>query len=338
MPAADPPPPAEDASSEDESGAADGGSTRSHARRRVLIGRFRVHSPLPAVEIAGEPAAISAPAEPLPEIPAKPAPVFDGVLAIAVLVLAAFLGSFAAVNADAWLDLAAGRLVARGQFPFGSDPFIAVPAAWINPAWLYDLLAYLVYEPGGTSLVAFKAGLVVALAAILLCIRRPNGGGLGPAAATTLVLLAVSPLLLLRPAVVSYLLFAVLLLILHRRLGPKGRWQLPLAVGLLFAIWVNLDDGFLFGLILLAVWTLGAVAQRAFAFGEAADDPGEAPHPPRVLAAALLAALFGCLLNPYHVRVFRLPAEPDHSRITGRRASGPAGRAFLPRPLLCRAV
>jgi tetratricopeptide (TPR) repeat protein len=315
MAAADPPPSpfSEGDPTADDPAARVGGLGKAKSRQRIRIGRFLTKNPLPPPVIEGPPGSEPdpAPVKPRPEPPAVPSPIFDGVLGAAVLTLAAFLASFAAVNADLWLNLAAGRLVAHGQFSFGADPFSAAPGAvWINQAWLFDLFLYLFYRPGGAALVAAKAGLVVATAAVLLTIRRRrDSGGLGPAAATTLVLLAASPLFVLRSAVASYLLFAVLLLILHRRLGPAGKWQLPAAVGILFMVWVNLDGGFVFGLLLLAVWTVGAALQRVLPLGDDGDDPGEAPHPPGVLAAACVAALVGCLLNPYHVRVFRLPPE-----------------------------
>src|SRR5205814_1742477 len=143
-------------------------------------------------------------------------------------------------------------------------------ATWVNQGWLFDLFMYLLYRPGGAALVAARTGLVIAMAAVLLALRRrPTSGGLAPAAATTLALLAASPQFVLRSAMASYLLFAVLLLILHRRLGPSGRWQLPLAVGVLFLLWVNLDGGFVFGLLLLAAWIVGAVLQQRFPLGDA---------------------------------------------------------------------
>ncbi len=309
MAAADPPPSSEGHSAEDAPAPAGGPVKRG--RRRILIGRFRIKSPLPAIEIAGVPATepeVASP--PRPELPAVSAPIFDGLLGLTVLILAVFLSSFAAINADLWLHLAAGRLVAHGQFPFGADPFSAVPSAtWINHAWLFDLFLYLLYHTGGAALVAVKAGLVVIMTIVLLALRRPTGTGLGPAAATTLVLLAVSPFLLLRSPTTSYLLFAVLLWILHRRFGPNGRWQLPAVVALLFVLWVNVDGGFVFGLLLLAVWTVGGILQRIVPLGDGTDDLGEPPHPPIVLGIALLAALIACFLNPYHFRVFRWPAE-----------------------------
>jgi hypothetical protein len=273
------------------------GDATDAGRQRVRV-RIRERVRLPSG------AAGPAPAGP---VLATTGPVLDGMLVVAVLALALFLGSFAAVNADLWPHLAAGRLVASGRFQFGADPFSAAPGAtWVNHAWLYDLLQYLLFRPGGAVLVAFKAGLVVVLAAVLVMLRRR--GFLGPAAATTLVLLAVSPFLLLRPVVASYLFFAVLLLILQRRYGPRGRWQMPAAVGVLFLLWVNTDGGFVLGLVLLAVWLVGSLVQRGMPVGTDVDDT-DPPHPTGVLAAALAAAVVASLINPYHVHAFRLPAE-----------------------------
>jgi hypothetical protein len=250
--------------------------------------------------------------------PANTRSTLDGPIAVAVLVLAALLGSFAATNSDLWLHLASGRLVVGGQFPSSPDPFSANEGAtWINHAWFLDLLLYFAYKlAGGAALVAAKAMLVVLLAGILLLVRRPKGGALAPAAMTTLVLLAISPLLLLRSTVGSYVLFAALVLILHRwplvrigRAAAERFWPFPATVGGLFVVWVNTDGGFVFGLLLLAVWTIGAIFQRGLPVGEVTDDPGEAGHTPVVLAAALAAALIGCLINPYHIHAFRLPTE-----------------------------
>jgi hypothetical protein len=329
--AADPPPSPPRPEGDPEPGADP--SSKPRTRRRVLIGRYRMHSPLPAVEFVGPPGTEvePPPAAPRPEVPPVPFLFLDSALALAVLTLAAFLASFAATNADLWLHLASGRLVAHGQFPFGADPFSYVAGAtWLNHAWLLDLGMYLLYRPGGVALVAAKTAIVVALAAVLLAIRRRStSGGLAPAVTTTLVLLACSPQFVLRSAVVSYLLFAVLLLILHRGFfsvpgdvsdssadsdsppgdSPGAKWKLPLAIGLLFLLWVNVDGGFVFGLLLLAIWIVGAVLQRRFPLGDAGDDPGEASHSPTQLGFALLAAIFACLINPYHVHAFRLPQE-----------------------------
>jgi hypothetical protein len=308
MAADSPPPPPADA---DRGAAEQAGRTKTKHRTRV--GRFRINNPRPAV-IVLRPGTPEAQAPPRRERPPHRFPGLDGALAVLILTLGGFLASFAAVNSDLWTHLAAGRLVAHGQFPFGTDPFCAAAGAtWINHAWLFDLFMYLLYQPGGAALVAAKAGIVVALSAVLLGFRRHVNAGFGPAAVTVLVLLAVSPFFVLRSSVASYLLFAVLLLVLHRfgedRQTRGFQWKLPLAVGILFVLWVNLDGGFVFGLVLLAAWAIGSFLQHFLPLGDAANDLGESGQSPRVVAAALGAAMVGSLLSPYHVRSFALPEE-----------------------------
>jgi hypothetical protein len=259
---------------------------------------------------------VSAPAPETPAVaaahpPAAGAPVLDGLLAVVALVLAFLVASFPAGNSDLWQHLAAGRLVADWKFPFGTDPFSSLTPApsWVNHAWLADLLLYALYQlGGGTALVIAKAVLVTLLAFVLVRLRRPGFGTALSAVVTAVVLLALMPSLLLRPAVVSYLFFAVLLLLLHRPPRRAAVWRLPLAVGVLFALWVNLDGGFIMGLLLLAVWLAGELFQR---FGQlGAADPAEEPHPPAALGLALGAALAGCLVSPYLFRTLTtLPSD-----------------------------
>src|SRR5262249_14823481 len=70
---------------------------------------------------------------PLPTPPAPPPPRkqttperlaaeiarLDAVLAVVVLALAFLAASFAARNSDLWMNLAVGRLIATGQYPWG---------------------------------------------------------------------------------------------------------------------------------------------------------------------------------------------------------------------------
>ena len=110
--AADSPPPPADA----DHGAAEQ-SSRTKAKQRTRVGRFRIKNPRPAIEIV-RPGTSEAPAPPRRERPPHRFPGLDGVLAVLILTLGGFLASFAAVNSDLWTHLAAGRLVAHGKFPF----------------------------------------------------------------------------------------------------------------------------------------------------------------------------------------------------------------------------
>ncbi|MFO0807905.1 MAG: hypothetical protein U0746_04710 [Gemmataceae bacterium] len=238
---------------------------------------------------------------------------FDALLGLATVVLAFLLGSFAAGgagNPDLWYQLAAGRLVVSGEFPFGLDPFsLHEPAPpWIHHAWLFDVLIYGIYRSlGGAALVAIKAGFVALMAFVLLRTRERKTDGLWPAIATVLALLSMSPRLGLQPSIASYLLFALLQLALTRPARAK-RWQLPVFAGILFALWVNLDGGFWLGLILIAIRLVGATLDRFVPLGDA--DIVESSPGAGDLALVLGAAIVGCLINPYLVgALLAVPTE-----------------------------
>src|SRR5262249_8278573 len=79
---------------------------------------------------AAPPAAGAITAAPAPAPPVDAAVVFrqrvrvlDGALAAVVLLLAFAVALFPARNSDLLMNLAAGRLLAQGQYHFGVDPF-----------------------------------------------------------------------------------------------------------------------------------------------------------------------------------------------------------------------
>src|SRR5947199_3885941 len=142
----------------------------------------------------------------------------DAVLAVLVVAFAFCAASFAAGNSDLWLHLATGRLLARGGYAFGVDPFCYTTEGvyWANHAWLFDLVFYGAHHfVGGGGLVILKALTVTALAAVMLLLARPRADREGPfwvsAACVLLALLAMSPRLVLQPACLSLLLLAVCL-------------------------------------------------------------------------------------------------------------------------------
>src|SRR4051812_2062435 len=98
----------------------------------------------PETARADKPLTEAAPAGRSPERVRAERTRLDRVLVGAVLLLAFFLASFAATNSDLWMHLAAGRLIARGQYPFGADPFAYTTEGvrWVNSAWLSDLGLY----------------------------------------------------------------------------------------------------------------------------------------------------------------------------------------------------
>jgi tetratricopeptide (TPR) repeat protein len=230
----------------------------------------------------------------------------DGALVGVVLAFAFLAASTVARNSDLWQHLAAGKLLAERQYRFGADPFAYTTAGtyWANHSWLFDLTLYHFYQAlGGAALVVLKALAVVALAFLLLNVRRRGTPAWPSAVCTALALLAMSPRLLLQPTCVSYLFLGVALWLLWQvHMGTRDRPIQLVALPLLCIVWVNMDDWFLLGPALVALFWLGEVLEAASTRG-----PMRAPrNVPGWLAPLALAV---CLLNPHGHRVFTLPAE-----------------------------
>jgi len=180
-----------------------------------------------------------------------------GILMILVLALAFLAASFPARNSDLWFHLATGRLLAQGRFSFGVDPFAYTTqhVYWTCHTWLFDLVLYgLRSLIGDAGLVVCKALVVATLAGLLLRLRRPEGAAWLPVVCTTLAILAISPRLLLQPACLSYFLLGLTFwLLLQQKESRKGLAFLLL----IFLLWVNVDEWFWFGPLLVALFWLG---------------------------------------------------------------------------------
>ena len=240
----------------------------------------------------------------------------DFLLTVLVLALAFLVASFVARNSDAWLHLAAGKRLLAGEYSPGSDPFSysAADRTWVNHSILYDAVTYLLYSGTGSLLVILKALGVVAAFALLLALRRP-GFSRGPWACVALVaVVAVAPYTLLRPLVGSIFLFALTLFLLFRGPHRAGSWRFPIAIGVTFWVWANVDEWFFIGPLALALVLVGELIQRGLAKPGDAPDTGE-PEPlgslPDVttLARALGVGIVACMLNPHHINVWQLPME-----------------------------
>jgi hypothetical protein len=266
------------------------------------------------------------PASPAPASPGRPLRTWpDTLLAILVLAFAFLAASFTARNSDLWRHLAAGRLLADGGSTFGIDPFAYTTehVYWADHAWLAELVLYQAHEAvGGGGLVALKALIVVLTVGFMLGSARGAGPFWVTAGVTLLAMLAMSSRLQLQPACESLLLLALCLWLF--RCGGRAHVALPLVI----AAWVNLDDWYVLGPLLVGMCCVGRWVRPT-------DD---VPRPPVWL---LPACLIACLVSPFHVRGLTLPTEispavwasgfPDDPRFAGLFASpwrlGPLGPA-----------
>ncbi|MHB1426216.1 MAG: hypothetical protein ACYC3I_23880, partial [Gemmataceae bacterium] len=226
----------------------------------------------------------------------------DAVLVVVVLLFAFLSASFPASNSDFFRQLATGKMVLQGEYPFGADPFVFTgeDSYIANHSWLFAVLMYGIYQipniGDAAAVVIFKALLIAALAGILLRSGRRQGQSLWlPAACAALAILAVSPRLVLQSTCLSFLFLGVTLWLLTSA-RPTGRrlWLLlPL-----FALWVNCDAWFFLGPLTLALYLVGGLFEQWLPTTRQPAAPARASLAGAAGWLVLIAGLTACLLNP----------------------------------------
>jgi hypothetical protein len=230
--------------------------------------------------------------------------ILDVVLAVLLLAFAFQVACFRASNSDVYLHLAAGRAVAEGKL-LAPEPFtFTTDEVWVNHSWLPDFVAYHLYriDRHGALLVALKALCVAVLAGFMLHTASQKGRLLLiPVLCVLLAVLTLSARVFLQSAVLSFLLLGVTLWLLERARGGHklALWLLPVVC----LLWVNLDAWFLLGPLTVGLYLLGELLQRVA--GEEKETPGLSPV---LLGVAFAACVATCVINPFHVRAFTLPA------------------------------
>lgn len=190
---------------------------------------------------------------------------------LALLVAAIALCLNRALNGDLYLLLFSGRYIAE-HGPVGHDPFGTIEhgQTWLNQQWLSELGFYEAWRAVGvTGITVLYSLLIAAPLALVLGVMRRQGPVLMLAVAA-LYLAGITAIIHPRAAVFTLLLFSVLLV------GILAAWRLTPASGdqpsrpvwglvgipLLFALWANLHGGFIAGLLLVGLVTVGLVIDR----------------------------------------------------------------------------
>ncbi len=210
-----------------------------------------------------------------------------------VLVVLNALGGTAA-DPDLWGYMAFGRLFwESGQFPY-QDVFAYVPTlkVWVYHEWLTGVLFYPIYRAlGATGLQIVKFALGLATVWLVYLTARRRGANfwsalLGLWFVQFFLATGSSPV---RAQVFTYLFFALSLYVLESA-RLSGRWRGLFILVFIQVFWCNLHGGFLAGLGLLALYSLGeALARRPFW-----------PY-----LAALSAGSLVTLINPYGLEYWR---------------------------------
>ncbi len=164
-------------------------------------------------------------------------------------------------------------------------------------AWLSEVIFALLYRAGGLALIATFTGIVIAgTHGLVLIFLRKRGVDPRWALIAALMSLALGAShWLARPHMFSIVGAAVTLFLLESERPGRELLFFPL-----FASWANLHGGWLFGLLLIAVYAAGD-AVDALITGVWPDGIRRA----RRNALALLSAAAGTLVNPYGLVLHR---------------------------------
>ncbi len=211
---------------------------------------------------------------------------------------------------DFWWYLKSGEYILTTRSIPRTDPFsfTAQGHPWINHMWLTQVILYGLYETlGRIPIIVGKSLLVAGAFGVVLatCLRR----GVHPVLAVvvvTLAALAGQGYWHVRPQVITYLLTAVYLYLLRE--GWEGRLRRLAWLPLLMVPWANLHAGFITGLGVLGIVTVGATLERLLG----PDRPSWRPVGALLLVTALTAA--ASLLNPFGPRAVFFPLEVVSTR------------------------
>lgn len=169
-------------------------------------------------------------------------------------------------ESDSFYHIKTGEIISQsGQVPL-TDPFsyLSGGARWITHEWLSEVIFYWVWRVGGFWFLMAFVALIGALTYYTLLRSAVRAGADQNLSLLLLFVLGglTFELWIPRPQIFSYLLFALLMLILerYRRTGEKKRlaWLLPV-----FLAWANMHASVILGLGVVFLYALGeAVSGR----------------------------------------------------------------------------
>ena len=242
--------------------------------------------------------------------------------ALALLVTAAMLACHPVWNNDIWWHLTAGRWMAvHGHVP-DRDVFsyVASGQPWTNMTWMFDASAYGIRNVFGCGgLVVVKMALVVAAVGLLLAIRTPGRSALPMVLALGLALPVLRARFLVRPEMLTLVLVAFWLWVLHQVRTRRARPQAILYLVPFQVLWVNVHGLFVLGPVMVAVFLVGETLQLVPRLVAAPQRRRRHDVPPadtrvgldrdgfRWTAWGLGALVVACMANPYGWRGMVFP-------------------------------
>jgi hypothetical protein len=226
--------------------------------------------------------------------------------------------SFSVTNADPdlWGHLKVGQdILNQHQIPT-VDPYsyLTKGSKWFNHEWITQLtMGYLYDHLGAFGLCVSKVA--VCLILTMLIYNELLRSGLTPLRGGFLLLLIHLVLLpgvqSFRPQMVTFLLFAVVLILIKH--AEQGKYRQLLVLPFMFTAWVNLHGGFLSGFIIFLVWSFVHLLCSLITTIKTKSWRDDLPANV-VICIAVIGSVLGVLLNPYGAEliqyVFQTGAEP----------------------------
>ncbi len=206
---------------------------------------------------------------------------------------------------EIWRHLRVGSwILANGKWPQVGLFSQSGNLPWVDFNWGYDVLTAIVFRFLG--LLAIPV-LEVAFRAMLAILTFLLAGGLRNFwAAVALSLIAQYVLLSLGPNAVfcSVLLFGIELIVIEvfRRTGDR---RLLYALPILFLLWANFDNGFVYGIGIYFLFVLAVMVEQSESYRRWAGwASAQSPMLLRTAVLAGVASLIATLINPYGFRIY----------------------------------
>ena len=231
---------------------------------------------------------------------------FPQIFSIYVLAYVVLFCSRSLTDPDFWFHLKTGEYILTNRVIPKTDifSFTNFGKPWVAHEWLSGTIFYAVYATLGFGVLILLFALIAALA-FWLVFRRLDTHPFVNGFALLLSVWVVVPTIGVRPRVFTMLLTAIYLtLLLDFVQKKKSRWRIWLLVPLM-AAWANLHAGFLIGLVLIGLITIGVLLD-----GWAEGERWANLFPRlRTLSLVLLACLLVVMVNPHGARIYTFPFE-----------------------------
>src|SRR3989304_10451280 len=197
------------------------------------------------------------------------------------------------IDPDLGWHLAIGERFLKGGGIVRGDPFSWTMSGYEFGSYffLYQIAVTFLFTNFGHILTAIFFGIVASFSVLVLIPKELN---FWKTAAAILGVLVASSGMGVRPSTISFLFFAILLILLEKKM-TRGIGHVLFWFGF-FAVWANFHQGFMVGLLIMATfltidyfWQRSKKKKAAASFG----------------VLCILAGFAGSLVTPFHANLWR---------------------------------